>query len=818
MSIHIGLVPNTQKSSDVFTIYSSKSNLMRIQSELNNTVIDIGDYNLGQNSNEQFEFSYKNSNIIMTFDSNVISLNRNIVATSNLYINGSLNISSNINTLLGVVCGNLNTSNIKIQNTQSNGYKFIDCRSNEISTLYLTNEDNGVGYIGGRLGIGVTSSDKNYSLITSSNIFVNGNVRGKAIVADKIVVNSNQLNGSIYFNNSNELIIDAPKVIINNFGLGGKTDFTNIRATEVADFSGLLLASNISIYNNNILKNPFKINQRLISNQYGNSTLGNPISVKSEHININIDPTILELSSCGNLVLGDYPSLSNISTNYTIIKDYVVRGYIPTNREQHFKGYLSFSSNGSEKTLFNVDKSGQVSIGSSKPEALMDIVNGFTSYENNYVKPSSILYLRNNNTSNELPFLKCGNSNSIKFQITSNATICFNETPVNMYKYNIESGNSYLSNIDTCKISSYNSNGIIDMSYSIMSNIGSIYSDNIFSSKLNSSNLYSSNINVTNCFIQNLQVGSFRTAGSSSQSDTSIFSIGNDHLSVSGKNIFISKNTTLTNLPSYVNKYTDKLVIETETAGANANGYTIFGNNTSIKLFCKNESTAVNSFVAQELRTSTGGFAFVSKITYAGAAPELYITPIVTSTDPYEYPSLTIYNNKTIGIGFNLFVQITSTIVDSLIGTNSSKSANIGNGINVFAKSTTDSSNRFACLTTNKYGSIDTGRGSIHGFGPFNKQGGWVTTTSGVYIILNDDYSVRANSSGTLHIQIQGVTGQLGNATVSFLRPSGTSEIFTISRHKSASLVVFTIAAVASGIQITTDVNCKVCWTSIGSC
>ena len=816
MSIHIGLVPNTQNSSDVFTIYSSKSNLMRIQSPSNNTVIDVGDYNLGQRSNEPFVFSYKNSNVIMTFDSNVISLNKNIVATSNLYINGSLNISSNINTSLGVICGDLNTSNIKIQNTQSNGDKFIDCCSNDVNTLYLTNEDNGVGYIGGRLGIGVSPIDKNYSLITKSNIFVNGDVRGKAIITDKFIVNSNQINGSIYFNNSNELIIDAPRVVINNFGLGGKTEFTNIKATELADLSGLLLASNVSIYNNNILRNPFRINQRLISNQYGNSTFGNPISVKSEHININIDPTIMELSSCGNLVLGDYPSLSNITTNFSIIKDYVIRGYIPTNREQHFKGYLSFSSNGSEKTSFNVDKSGKVSIGSSKPEALMDIVNGFTSYENNYVKPSSILYLRNNNTSNELPFLRCENSNSRKFQITSNATICFNETPVNMYKYNIESDDSYLSNIDTCKISSYNSDRIIDMSYSIMSNIGSVYSDNIYSSNLNSSNLYSSNINVTNCFIQNLQVGSFRTAGSESQSDTSIFSIGNDHLSVSGKNIFISKNSNLSNLPSYVYKNTDKLVIETETSGVNANGYTIFGNNNSIKLFCKNESTAVNSFVAQELRTSTGGYAFVSKITSVGAGPELYITPIVNSSDPYEFPAMTIYNNKDIRILSKLFVQITSTDISTLIG---SKSVNIGgDGINVFAKSTSEQGLGYVCLTTNRYGSIDTGRGSISGYGPFNKQGGWVNMpSSGVYVILHDEYSVRANSSGTLHIQVQG-TGKLGNASVSFLRSTSTSEIFTIFRHKSSLLSVFTITTVASGIQITTDTDCKVCWTSIGSC
>lgn len=814
MSIHIGLVPLSQNSTDVFTIYSSKSNVMRIQSPSNNVFVDIGDYNLGQrSSNEPFVFSYKNNNII-TFNSNEISLNRNIIATSNLNILGSLNISSDINTPLGMSCSNLNTSSVFIQNNLSNGYKIIECRSNNIDTLYVKNEDNGVGYIGGRIGIGTAPLDKKYSLITSSNIFVNGDIIGTKVITDRII-STNNISQIIF--NENSIKISSAQVTVDNLVLGGKNSFSNLICNELADISGLLLASNVSIFNNNLLNNPFKINQRLINFEYGNNIFGNPISVKSQHKNIATDPTIMELSSCGNLILGDYPALNNIS-GVNIINDYVIRGNIPTNREKHFKGYLSFSSNGSEKTTFNVNKSGQLSIGTYQQKALLDIENSFTGNEIEYVKPVSIIYLRNNSTSNELPFIKCENSNSKHFQITSNATLCFNETPIDMYKYNIESENNYLSNIDTCKISSYYPDGIIDMSYSTLSNINSTFSCNIETGSLSTSNLYSQIINADNCFITNLKVGSFSTIGSGNESDLSVFSIGSDHLCVSGKNTVISYRSTdlLTYPPSYVNKDTDKLIIETDTSTTTANGYTIFGNNKLIKLFCKNENTEQNSYVVQELNNSTGGFAFVSRLRTVGSPPELYITSINSTDDPYGNPALTLYNDKKVLFSYNLLVQIDSATVAS--SSFVEKSVNIGDGLLVYSSILDDLGSKYVCLTTNKYGSLDIGRGISSTPGPFNKQGGWTNVnSSGIYIILNADYGVRENTSGTLYIQVKGGTTKLGNVAVSFLRFTHAPELFIISNHSSELLTNLVITSVPTGIKVETDTDCKVCWTSIGS-
>jgi len=768
---------------------------MKLASPGNHVFMDIGEYNFGQRlSNEPFVFSYKNSNII-TYNSNNISLHRDVVVSCNLNILGFLKTSTDLS------CGNLITSNIVIKNPILNGNKFIDCTSNNIETFYLKNNDNGIGYIGGRFGVGVPPNDKNYSIMTSSNIYVDGDICGERVVTDRIF-------------STNTITIDSPRVIVNNLQLGGQNVFTNLQSSDIADMKGLLLASNVNIYNNTTTRNPFKINQRLINGDYGNPLSGNPISVRSQHVGIVTEhPTILELSSCGNLLLGDYPSTQNVG-GLNIISDYVIRGNIPLDREKHFKGYLSFTSNGLTRTSFNINKTGHVSIGSSRPpSAILDIVNDFTGSEINYVKPTSIVYLRNKHTSNELPFLKCENSNVRRlFQITSNATICFNETPANIDIYNIESDNNYLSNIDTCKISSYYSDGTINMSYSTLSNLNNVISCNIDVHNLITSNMSVQNINAFECYIEHLEVGSFSTVGL--DVSTALFEIQSDSLFVSGKNMIVKEGTDA--LPPDITN--DKLIIKTATTTGNANGYTIYGNNQSIKLLCRNESTSPNAYVAQELRSGAGGFAILSKLTsIPNTAPEMYITPIKSGEDPYGNPALTLYYDNTILLTGDLLVKFNPSSESF-----PQKSINAGNGLLVLSSSLTDLSQKYPCLITNKYGSLDIGRGisgseTIPGKGPFNKQGGW-QPVNGSYIIGHEDYGVATNTAGTIFIQVQGDNSRIGSASLSFLRLTGPPNLFTISTHKSSSLTTFQINSVAQGIQVITDSGCQVCWTSIGSC
>jgi hypothetical protein len=347
----------------------------------------------------------------------------------------------------------------------------------------------------------------------------------------------------------------------------------------------------------------------------------------------------------------------------------------------------------------------------------------------------------------------------------------------------------------------------------------------ISTSNIKTSNVDANSVSSTYGYIDNLRVGTFSAVAFAQQDSQSVFLIGSDHVRLSGKNMVISQNSTiLTEAPSNVNILTDKLIIETETSLENVNGYNIFGNNRSIKLCCKNNSVAINSFVAQELNNYNGGFAIVSKLPSPnGSLPEIYITPIVQATDPYQFPAFTITYAKNIKFGARssinyegkLFIRCEDIDIDGI----ETKSANIGDGLAVFTSIATDLGNRYPCLNTNSYGSLDLGRGISTIGGPFIKQGGWSSTSTGTYIILNADYGVKENTTGTLHIQVKGMTTQkLGNISISFLRFTGTPELFSINTHKSSSLITFTISADPTGIRVSTDSGCKVCWTSIGSC
>jgi hypothetical protein len=823
MSIHIGLVPLSQDTNDVFTIYSNRSNLVRFVSPSNNALVDFGEYKIGTHSNSDFIFSHNDSNII-TFNSNNISFNREINTQGNLTISGSLNILSDIITPNAVVCGHVNTCNITVTNSLSNGSKVIDCTSNSIETFYIRNDAKGVGYIGGRMGIGTVSTTAEYSLITNSNMYVGGDIICKNAFADTIY--GNKKSSRIVIEDAS-ILIDAANVTVRNLVLDGSNSFSNLTCHTFADIKGLLLTSNLVIFNSNTLMNPLKINQRLIASgvgnnlQFGNPIFGNPISVKSQHRNIATDPTIFELSSCGHIVLGDYPTLGTGG----IINDYMIRGNIPTNREEYFKGFLNFSSNASDKTTFNVNKSGQLAIGTTSTTALLDIVNSFNGSETGYVKPLSIAILENTTTSNTLPFIKCVTSNETRFHITSNGTVCFVDNPINMYKYNIESESNYLNNIETSTIT--NSNGVINMSYVSMSNIKNVLTSNLTTNKASVSNLNISDMHTVDAYIENLTVGTFSTGGLGQVEYPNTFAIGTDRLFFKGKNIVMSKNDTLLNTPPpYVNLETDKLIIQTETSTGNVNAYTIYGtNDTSIKMLCKNNSTIVNSFVAHELSNHNGGFALLSKVINGSSYPELHITPIMTSVDgrdPYSTPAIVIRYNNDVYFGTSsfinnegsLFIRTTNATIDGI----QPKSANIGNGMVVFSTSSTNA-NRFICMNTNSYGSLDIGRGISSDKGPFNKQGGWVAVSmAGTLIISHVDYGVSSYTSGTLHIQIKNGTTKIANVSLSFLRFAGTPEIFNIITHKNPSTMAVTVTAHVDGIMITTDTGSKVCWTSIGSC
>jgi hypothetical protein len=122
------------------------------------------------------------------------------------------------------------------------------------------------------------------------------------------------------------------------------------------------------------------------------------------------------------------------------------------------------------------------------------------------------------------------------------------------------------------------------------------------------------------------------------------------------------------------------------------------------------------------------------------------------------------------------------------------------------------------------YGNASIGKGLIGEYnqyvgGPFFKQSGWNTSNSS-HTVSFPDYCVAENSSGTLNIQVKStLTNKLGNSSVSFLKAYGNNvELFNTFYHKTTNLSTFTIAASTNDIIITTDNDCSISWTSIGSC
>ena len=121
-------------------------------------------------------------------------------------------------------------------------------------------------------------------------------------------------------------------------------------------------------------------------------------------------------------------------------------------------------------------------------------------------------------------------------------------------------------------------------------------------------------------------------------------------------------------------------------------------------------------------------------------------------------------------------------------------------------------------------GNVLTGKG-INGIydtfigGPYHKQYGWDTAGT-LHTITYPSYCIADNSSGTLHIQVKSATGnKLGNASVSFLKANATTvDLFNVHYHKTTNLTTFTINASTNDITITTDSDCAIAWTSIGSC
>jgi len=122
------------------------------------------------------------------------------------------------------------------------------------------------------------------------------------------------------------------------------------------------------------------------------------------------------------------------------------------------------------------------------------------------------------------------------------------------------------------------------------------------------------------------------------------------------------------------------------------------------------------------------------------------------------------------------------------------------------------------------YGNTYTGKGlngvyNQYDGGPFFKQKSWDANGT-THTIAFPDYCIAENSSGTLNLQVKSTTtNKLGNALISFLKSNGGDvDIFNSMVHKSTNLTTFSITTSTNDIIVTTDADCSISWTSIGSC
>jgi len=156
--------------------------------------------------------------------------------------------------------------------------------------------------------------------------------------------------------------------------------------------------------------------------------------------------------------------------------------------------------------------------------------------------------------------------------------------------------------------------------------------------------------------------------------------------------------------------------------------------------------------------------------------------PILSST---TFSSTTIKNTGSIGIG-------TTTPLQKL---DVYGNATIGNGQNGSSSSTVG--------------------------GPFFKQVSW-DAAAPTHTLTYPVFCIGDNSAGTLHIQVSNKlttgTHKIGTAQYSFIKCNDTAtDIFENSYHRNTNLTNFSVTTSGNDIVVSTDSDCSISWTSIGS-
>lgn len=775
MSISIGSSLTNLK---VLTINSDNSNVINLDSSTSNILINVGEFTFGQSfnsSNVKALNITKGTEQIVTFNDSSIIMHKNVTFASD---SSSAEISTNA---------------VLIDNNQSN-QAFISATSNDIKLLEATTEYDGTLYVGGHIGIGVSVPDTSYSIYADSNIYTNTSIQSATVQTGTLFtdiiefsgVNDPSLKGSsnIIAITPNRIVLDFDEVVIRNQRIEDFTTFIDIRVTNTAQFDKATVACNMTFCNiDDASRTPFRVVQSLTNGQISNY-LGNPITVISQMPSTpeNFDE-ILQLSSYGHLILG-----GNVRDTVNTI-DYLLRGSLSENRSSNFEGFVHFSTSnqGVENTAFVVNKEGHLAIGNPASTSVLEL-NSFVSET---YSPTSMMTLSN---VLDIPLMQAYSGTSV-IQLTSNATLCFTDAPMDTTKYDIESTKtSYLSNIETSSILGIGSIPI-NLNYSDMSNIRDISTSNLSS---------------MTAFIDTLRVNNFSTTGGT---DTGVYTITNDQYLFTGNAYaihpsagYFSSDEYLLNIASLSNS----LIIYTNgTPEESVHGISIIGDNTAINMLSHN--TQDDGIISYEMKVSSERFKMGVKHFASTSEALLFITPNEYDIDN----AISIFNNKMVRFGGqthiypNGIMYLGYNASEALEQTDVTTRMFIGGGIEVNGT-----------LTVKNNASIGSGTNSVLG-GPYMKQYGWINMTNGVYAIPYNNYGGGTDCSGTLNIQVKTNTGRMGNIVVSFIKESSAPEvdIFIVSLHKSNFLQTLAISTNLTEIVVSTDdLSSIISWTVVGSC
>lgn len=621
MSIQIGTTPIYQTTDTIIEVMSNRSNAMRLNSADDNIYINMGDFRIGQTSNaSEYYFEIGDTlfnQSIIQFTKDEITLLKPLNVPVPIELENNLTINSNL------FASAITTSNLTVINAQT---------QQPVATI----DTNGNTYIAGSVGIGVPANS-NYGLTVQSNVYLMGDLYGSNLYVQHISYSSNSTSQINITDNLISLYADA--VQVTNLTIVGESSYDTIKVTGTADFAGTAIASNLILTNKATNINPLRIQQKLIDGQFGDIIDGNPISVISDFTNTP-NQRIVQLSPYGHMVLGGI-----VTQN-----EYLITGRIQAFRDSYFGGFLSFTNSNVNRDNLTVNKSAHLSIGNPSATAMLEIQNNYQGNEQYYTKPAAMVNLKNVYSQNLLPLLRYQlPDNSTRLQITSNASLVFHNTPLNMYKYDIETSNTaFMNAIETNSIRGF-TNSNIDVNFSSFNRVNDIRAE---SATL--SNVYIYSLTVDDIFTDSLSC--FETLN-----DPEELRILSTRMLVNSSNVVINRAGSF--FASNMQLSGDTLRVYT--SGNNTetiNAIHAIGSNTETITRTTNTNNVINSRATSDYSANQNLFKIgvINKSTTPNNDGHMFITPFVNLNDSgitNTTAAINIFRDRSIRFGNVNFIH-----------------------------------------------------------------------------------------------------------------------------------------------------------------